>query len=202
MNEDINAGASLGDMVNGFTHNWWLLALRGVAAILFGVIAFIWPGITLLGLTFLFGAYALVNGVLAFWAAYNAPKGYPRFGSLIFEGVLSIAAGVLAFLWPGITALSLLFIIGIWAIINGCIEIAAAIRLRKVIANEWWLVLAGVVSVLFGLLILARPGAGALAVVWWIGTFAIIFGALLVALAFRMRRWSRSTQSATATSKA
>ncbi|MDB6112999.1 MAG: hypothetical protein JWR69_4749 [Pedosphaera sp.] len=197
MNENTSAGAGFGDTVDRLTRNWWLLALRGVAAILFGVIAFIWPGITLIGLTFLFGAYALVNGVLAFWAAYNAPKGYPRFGGLIFEGVLSVAAGVLAFIWPGLTALSLLIIIGVWAIINGAIEIAAAIRLRKVIANEWWLVLAGIVSVLFGLLILARPGAGALALVWWIGTFAIIFGALLIGLSFRMRRWSRSASSRT-----
>jgi uncharacterized membrane protein HdeD (DUF308 family) len=200
MDTDINAG--FGDTVDQLTRSWWLLALRGVAAILFGVIAFIWPGMTLIGLTFLFGVYALVNGVLAFWAAYNAPKGYARFGGLIFEGVLSVAAGVLAFIWPGLTALSLQFIIGIWAIINGVVEIAAAIRLRKVIANEWWLVLAGIVSVLFGLLILARPGAGALALVWWIGTFAIVFGALLIALSFRMRRWSQGLRGTTATSRA
>ncbi|SPE59960.1 conserved membrane hypothetical protein [Verrucomicrobia bacterium] len=173
---------------NTLAHNWWMLALRGLVAIVFGVLAFVLPGMTLLTLVFLFGAYAIVNGVLALVHAFSAPKGYPRFGALIFTGIISIAAGVLAFVWPGITALSLVLLIAAWAIVNGLFEIATAIRLRRVIEHEWLLVLAGILSVLLGIVILLQPGAGALALVWWIGGFAIAFGVLLVALAFRVRR--------------
>jgi uncharacterized membrane protein HdeD (DUF308 family) len=173
---------------NSLAHNWWMLALRGLVAIVFGVLAFVLPGMTLLTLVFLFGAYAIVNGVLALVHAFSAPKGYPRFGALIFTGIISIAAGVLAFVWPGITALSLVLLIAAWAIVNGVFEIATAIRLRRVIEHEWLLVLAGILSVLLGIVILLQPGAGALALVWWIGGFAIAFGVLLVALAFRVRR--------------
>jgi len=161
--------------------------------------AFVWPGITLLGLVFLFGAYTLANGVLALVLAAKAPKGYPRFGSLIFEGILSIAAGLIAFVVPGITALTLLVLIAVWAIVTGIMEIVAAIRLRKVITNEWMLVLAGIASLGFGVLLLLRPGAGALAVLWWIGAFAIIFGVLLMVLAFRMRQWRSIAVSAAST---
>ena len=173
---------------NSLAHNWWMLALRGLVAIIFGVLAFVLPGMTLLTLVFLFGAYAIVNGVLALVHAFSAPKGYPRFGALIFTGILSIAAGVLAFVWPGITALSLVLLIAAWAIVNGVFEIATAIRLRRVIEHEWLLALAGILSVLLGIVILLQPGAGALALVWWIGGFALAFGVLLVALAFRVRR--------------
>ena len=176
-----------GTVADLLTHNWWVLALRGLCAIAFGIVAFLWPGITLLGLVYLFGAYSLANGVLAFVIAARSPKGYPRFGSLIFEGILSVVAGIIAFIIPGFTALALLILIAAWAIATGVMEIAAAIRLRKVIRNEWLLVLAGLVSVAFGVLLLLRPGPGALAVIWWIGTFAMILGALTVILAFRMR---------------
>jgi uncharacterized membrane protein HdeD (DUF308 family) len=171
------------------THNWWVLALRGLAAIAFGVLAFIWPGITLLTLIFLFGAFALLNGVLAFVAASRAPKGYPRFGSLILEGILSIAAGVIAFIIPGVTALALLVLIASWAIVSGIFEIVSAIRLRKVIRHEWLLALAGLASIAFGVIMILQPAVGALALVWWTGAFMFAFGILLVALAFRMRRW-------------
>ncbi len=184
---------------NTLAHNWWMLALRGLVAILFGVLAFVLPGMTLLTLVFLFGGYAIVNGVLALVHAFSAPKGYPRFGALIFTGILSIAAGVLAFVWPGITALSLVLLIAAWAIVNGVFEIATAIRLRRVIAHEWLLVLAGVLSVLLGIVIMLQPGAGALALVWWIGGFAIAFGVLLVALAFRVRRAGPAVQYQPAT---
>ena len=173
---------------NSLAHNWWMLALRGLVAIVFGVLAFVLPGMTLLTLVFLFGVYAIVNGVLALVHAFSAPKGYPRFGALIFTGIISIAAGVLAFVWPGITALSLVLLIAAWAIVNGVFEIATAIRLRRVIEHEWLLALAGILSVLLGIVMLLQPGAGALALVWWIGGFAIAFGVLLVALAFRVRR--------------
>jgi len=166
---------------------WWILALRGLVAIIFGILAFVLPKITLLTLVYLFGIYALMNGILALVHAFSAPKGYPRFGAMIFSGIISIAAGVIAFMWPGITALSLVLLIAAWAIVGGISEIAMAIRLRHFIRHEWLMALAGVVSLLLGVAILLRPAAGALALLWWIGGFAIVFGILLVALAFRVR---------------
>ena len=166
---------------------WWILALRGLVAIIFGILAFVLPKITLLTLVYLFGIYALMNGILALVHAFSAPKGYPRFGAMIFSGIISIAAGVIAFMWPGITTLSLVLLIAAWAIVSGISEIAMAIRLRHFIRHEWLMALAGVVSVLLGVAILLQPAAGALALLWWIGGFAIAFGILLVALAFRVR---------------
>jgi uncharacterized membrane protein HdeD (DUF308 family) len=194
----MNVNTSSGTVADLLTHNWWVLALRGLCAILFGIVAFVWPGITLLGLVYLFGAYSLANGILAFVIAARSPKGYPKFGSLIFEGILSVIAGVIAFVVPGFTALALLILIAAWAIATGIMEIAAAIRLRKVIRNEWLLVLAGLVSVAFGVLLLLRPGTGALAVIWWIGSFALLFGVLMIILAFRMRNWRRASIAAPA----
>src|SRR3954452_18650862 len=147
-NREINSDTDIERFGDLLARNWWLMALRGFVAILFGVLAFVWPGMTLLTLVFLYGAYALVNGILAFMVAFKAPKGYPRFGSLVFQGVFSIAVGVIAFVMPGITALALVLLIAFWAIVTGIFEIMAAVRLRKVIANEWFLILAGVVSVL------------------------------------------------------
>jgi len=175
---------------NALAHNWWMLALRGLVAVIFGVLAFVLPGMTLLTLVYLFGVYALVNGVLALVHALSAPKGHPRFGALIATGIVSIAAGVLAFIWPGITALSILLLIAAWAIVNGIVEIALAIRLRRIIPHEWLLMLAGILSVLLGLAIAFQPAAGALALLFWIGGFAVVFGVLLIALAFRVRRFS------------
>ena len=173
---------------SALSHNWWILALQGLLAMLFGVLAFVLPKMTLLTLVFLFGAYALANGVLALGHAFSSPKGYPRFGALIASGLISIAAGVLAFVWPGITALSLVLIIAAWAIVNGIFEIAMAVRLRRVLNREWMLALAGVLSILLGVVIAFRPAAGALALLWWIGGVAIVFGVLLLALGFRLRR--------------
>jgi len=181
---------------NTLSRFWWMLALRGLIAILFGVLAFVLPGMTMVTLVFLFGFYALLNGILALAHAFSAPKGYPRFGALIFTGIVSIAAGILAFIWPGITALSLVLLIAAWAIVNGIFEIATAIRLRRVIPHEWLLALGGVLSVLLGIVIALQPAAGALALLWWIGAFAIVFGVLLFALAFRVRRIGSVAQTA------
>ena len=177
------------DISELLTRNWWLLALRGLVAILFGILAFILPGITLVSLVWLFGAYAVANGILAFVLAFKAPKGQRRIGSLIFAGIISIIAGVLAFVLPGITALSLLMLIAAWAIVTGIAEIVAAVRLRKEITGEWLLVVAGIASLIFGVIIVIVPSAGALALVWWIGAYAVAFGILLMVVAFRMRRW-------------
>ncbi|MDB6027958.1 MAG: hypothetical protein JWM68_4181 [Verrucomicrobiales bacterium] len=196
MNGDANKDQGI--VVEQITRHWWVMALRGLAAILFGVWAFLWPGITLLGLIYLFGAYALVNGLLVVVQGFKAPSGYPRVGSLVIEAIASIAAGVIAFVVPGITAFALLVLIASWAIVNGITEIVAAVRFRKIIKHEWLLVLAGIASLVFGVLMVLLPGAGALAVVWWIGGFAIAFGILLIALAFRMRRGGIEVISVTA----
>src|SRR5438552_1580650 len=171
-----------------FRHNWWVLALRGLAAVLFGMLAFIWPGITIFTLVLLFGAYALVNGILALVISFKGPRKIRRLGSLIFSGLISVAAGVIAFIWPGMTAFSLVIVIAAWAVVNGIAEIVAAIRLRKEITGEWLLVVAGIASILFGIALFLNPFIGALVLVWWIGGFAFAFGILLIMLGFRMRR--------------
>lgn len=162
---------------------WWLLLVRGILAILFGLLAFLWPGLTIIILTALFAAYALVDGIFALVLGIHA-----RWWVEAVLGVLGIVAGILAFFYPGLTALTLLLIIGAWAILHGIIEIAAAIQLRKVIANEWALILAGVCSIIFGIILFARPRIGALAVVWIIGFYALILGIILVMLSFRVKR--------------
>lgn len=174
-------------MVRSLCRNWWLLLLRGIAAIVFGVLTFVWPGVTLLTLVLLYGAFALVDGVLAIAAAVMGGAPAPRWW-LAIVGLAGIAAGILTFAWPGITALVLLLFIAAWAIATGVLQIIGAIRLRKVIENEWWLVAGGVLSVLFGLVLIAQPGTGALALLFVIGTFAIIEGILLIGLALRLHR--------------
>jgi uncharacterized membrane protein HdeD (DUF308 family) len=168
--------------------NWWAIALRGVAGIVFGILAFVMPGVTLAVLVLLFGAYALVDGIFNIIAAITGHTGAQSWWMLLLEGLVSVAAGLVTFFMPGLTALTLVYVISAWAIITGVLEIVAAIRLRKVITNEWWLVLGGVLSIVFGVFIAAAPDAGALALVFWIGAYAIVFGALLVALGFRLRR--------------
>lgn len=174
-------------MMAVLARNWWALALRGLFAVLFGLLAFVWPGVTLAALVILFGAYSLVDGIFALIAAVRAAEAHERWWLFVLEGLAGIAAGLLTFVWPGITALVLLYLIAWWAVITGVLEIAAAIRLRKEISGEWALVLGGVASVIFGFLLLFRPGVGALAVVWLIGIYALLFGALLLMLAFRLR---------------
>lgn len=167
---------------------WWLLLLRGIIAILFGLTLWVNPAISLAALVLLFGAYCLVDGVFAVWNAISGAKDNEHWWLLLLWGLVGIAVGILTFMSPGITALALLFYIAIWAITTGVLEIVGAIRLRKEIDNEWLLLLAGLVSVAFGVLIAARPGAGALGVLWVIGFYAIVFGVLLLILAFRVRK--------------
>lgn len=166
---------------------WWALFLRGLVALVFGVTSFVWPDISLTALVFLFGAYALANGLFTVVAAFGAPQSYRHWWVLLLEGVFGVIAGALSFVWPGITALVLLYLIATWAVVTGAFKIAAAVRLRKVIAGEWLLALSGVLSVLFGALLVAWPSAGALAVLWLIGTYAVILGVILMTLAFKLR---------------
>jgi uncharacterized membrane protein HdeD (DUF308 family) len=175
-------------MLHALTKSWWLVLLRGIAAIVFGVLAFVWPGLTLLTLVLLYGAYALVDGAFALIAAFTGgAKPVPTWW-LIVVGLAGIAAGLATFLWPGITALVLLVFIGAWAIVHGIFEIIGAIKLRKEIDNEWWLILAGAMSVIFGIIVLVAPGAGALGLVWAIGAYSVVFGILLVGLSLRLKR--------------
>jgi uncharacterized membrane protein HdeD (DUF308 family) len=167
--------------------NWWAIALRGLAALLFGLLTAILPGITLTALLLLFGAYALVEGVFNIVAAFRRRGGARSWWALILEGLASIAAGVITFVVPGITALALLYVIAAWAVVTGVLEIVAAVGLRKQIQGEWWLVLAGWLSIVFGVVLAIFPGAGALALVLWIGAYSLVFGILLLALAFRLR---------------
>jgi uncharacterized membrane protein HdeD (DUF308 family) len=166
---------------------WWVIALRGAVAILFGVLAFAWPGATLATLVLLFGAYAIVDGVAAVVVGVKEYGEQERWWATLLGGLVSIGAGVITFMMPGITALTLLTLIALWAILRGALEIMAAVRLRHVIQGEWLLGLGGVLSILFGVAMIAYPGAGALAVIWWIAAYAIVLGLMLVALGFRAR---------------
>jgi uncharacterized membrane protein HdeD (DUF308 family) len=168
--------------------NWWALVLRGLAAILFGVLAFAWPGITLFVLVLFFGAYMLVDGIFAIVAAVRAAGEEDRWWLLLIEGILGVLAGLVAFFWPGLTALALLYFIAAWAIVTGIMEIVAAVRLRQEIEGEWALGLSGLLSVIFGVLLVVLPApAGLLSLVWLIGAYAVATGVLLLILAFRVR---------------
>jgi uncharacterized membrane protein HdeD (DUF308 family) len=168
---------------------WWAVVVRGALAVLFGLIAWIWPEMTVRVLVLLFGFYALVDGLLSLAAALaGGGAAASRRGWLIFEGVAGVAAGVLTFIWPGVTALALLYLIAFWAIATGVLEVVAAVILRRELRGEWLLALGGIVSVLFGVFLIARPGDGAIAIVWLIGVYAIIFGVALVALGLRLRQ--------------
>src|SRR6516162_11662397 len=175
-------------MIHTLARNWWALALRGLAAVLFGLLTFFLPGITLVTLVLLFGAYALVDGILNLAAFFRVASHH---WALLIEGVIGIIAGVLTFAWPAITALVLLYVIAFWAIFTGIFEIIAGIRLRRAVTNEWMLIVIGVLSLLFGVLILFAPGVGALAIILWIGAYALVFGVFLLALAFRLRGHQR-----------
>ena len=157
--------------------------------------AFAWPGITLAALVLLYGAFALADGILAIAAAVvGRTQGMPWW-ALLLEGVTGVAVGILTFFWPGITALALLYLIAAWALVTGVFEIAAAIRLRREIQGEWLLFFSGVLSILFGLALVVNPGAGALAVIWLIGAYAIASGVLLIVLGFKLRSWSWAMSS-------
>jgi uncharacterized membrane protein HdeD (DUF308 family) len=165
---------------------WWLILLRGVAAIVFGLLAFVWPGITLLTLILFYGAFALADGVLALAHAIMGGNVGSRWW-LALVGIAGIVAGLVTFFMPGVTALVLLFFIAGWAIVLGVFQIIGAIRLRKEIDNEWLIGLSGALSVLFGLVLLFAPGPGILGLIWVIASYAIVFGIMLVMEAFKLK---------------
>ena len=177
-------------MTSVLTRNWWALALRGILAILLGLAAIVLPGVTLAVLITLFGAYAVVDGVLAIIAGVRAAERHERWWSPVLKGLAGIAAGVMAFIWPALTALALLYLIAGWAIVTGVLEVVAAVHLHRA-HGEWLLIINGVLSILFGLFVIVWPGAGVLTLVWMIGVYAIVFGAVLLVLAFRLRNLHR-----------
>ena len=181
-------------MVTALANNWWTLVLRGIAAIIFGILAYLWPGITFTVVVLFFGAYALWDGVFALIGAFRT-EGERRW-SLVLEGVVGIAAGLVTFFWTGAASLALLLVIGAWAIVTGIFEIVSAIRLREEIEGEWLLLISGVLSVLFGIALAIWPAAGLVAVTWMIGAYAMVFGFLLTMLGFRLRNGSKGRLAA------
>jgi uncharacterized membrane protein HdeD (DUF308 family) len=178
--------------------NWWLFLLRGIFAIIFGCLALIFPGPTMLSLVLLFSAYMLVDGIVAIISAVRAiRRKEDRWGFLIFEGLVNIAVGVLAFLWPGLTVLAFVLLVGAWAIVTGALMTAAGFRLN-IEHGRWWLALGGLLSLAFGALLVIAPLIGAIVLTWWIGAYALAFGIVLVILSFKLRSRLHAPASRTA----
>jgi uncharacterized membrane protein HdeD (DUF308 family) len=177
-------------MVESLARYWWMVVLRGVAAVLFGVVALVWPDVSLFALVVVFGAYALVDGVFALFSAFGPAAEGRRFW-VALQGVLGIVVGAITFIWPDVTALALLYLIAAWAVVTGVIQFVAAVRLRREIRGEWLMALGGVLSVVVGIVLVAWPASGALALVLLIGAYAVVFGVVLVVLGLRLRRLAR-----------
>lgn len=174
-------------MVGVLTRNWWTWLIRGIAAIIFGVLAWIWPGVTWITIAIFFGAYALVDGIFAIVATVRAAESQQRWWPFLIEGIVGILIAAITFYDVRITLLALYFTIAAWAFLTGIVEIVAAIQLRKHIANEIWLIIAGIASIAFGVLMLWYPLAGMLTVIWLIAAYAIVFGFLMIGFALRLR---------------
>jgi uncharacterized membrane protein HdeD (DUF308 family) len=175
-------------MLSTIMQRWWILLLRGISAAVFGVLAIVWPGITLLTLVIIYGAVALIDGIAGIALGVRGGVDGRTWWGMILLGLLGVIAGAVTFVWPGLTAVVLLVIIALWAIVRGVLEIIGAITLRKIIQGEWLLILSGVLSIGFGVLLLLQPAAGALAVMWLIGIYMIAFGITTIALSLRLRR--------------
>ena len=180
-------------MIAALAQNWWMVALRGVAAILFGFGAIVWPDITVGVLVAIFGVFAIVDGSFSVASSLAGPQSERWW--YLFGGIASIAIGVIAWVWPDLTALTLLYIIASWAVIEGTFEIAAAIALREWLTEEWLLILSGAVSIVFGIVLFAFPGEGAIALVTTIGIFSMILGGSLIGLALRLRALNQGPTS-------
>ena len=176
-------------MDNVIANKWWAVALRGVLAVLFGVLAAFMPTLALLSLVLLFGAYCLVDGVFAIVSGIRHHKDTSHWWVLVLEGLVGVVVGILTFAFPPATALVLVYFVASWAIVTGLLEVAAAIRLRKEIAGEWLLALAGIVSIILGVFMAIFPGVAAVAIVWLIAAYAILFGLIMLGLAFKLRGW-------------
>ena len=167
--------------------HWWVFLVRGLVAIAFGLVAFFYPVATLYTFILFYAVFSIVDGLFALMSAVRGQEGMGARWWLALIGVLGVVAGIAAYLWPGLTALALLTLIGIWALVYGVVEIVGAIRLRKEIDNEWLLLIHGILAALFGLIFLVRPGAGALALIWLIASFALASGVVLIILSLRLK---------------
>jgi uncharacterized membrane protein HdeD (DUF308 family) len=181
--------------VDTLTRNWWVFLIRGLMGVLFGILTFVRPGISLAALVLLFGAYAFADGIFAVVSAVRRHTGKESWWLILLEGLAGVAVGAMTLLWPGLTTVVLLYLIASWAFVTGAFEIAAAIRLRKIITDEWLLVLSGVASIGLGVLLVLFPGPAALALVLWIGAAALVSGVMFVVLGFRLRSWGRTHPS-------
>ena len=186
------SSASVVSLAQLLARNWWLFLLRGVAALIFGVLSLIWPGLSLVTLILFFGAYALVDGAFALAAAIVGRANAKVRWWLVLVGLLGIGIGMATFLWPGLTALMLLYFIAGWVVATGVLQIIGAIELRNVIEDEWWLILDGAFAVLFGIFLFIMPGAGAVALIWLIALFAIAYGLLMTGFGFKVRKFKEA----------
>jgi uncharacterized membrane protein HdeD (DUF308 family) len=175
--------------------NWWLIGLRGILGLVFGIIALLVPVATILALVLLFSAYMLVDGIFAIYAAVQAGRAGEGWGLLLLQGITSLVVGVLAFLWPGLTVLAFVLLIAAWSIVSGCVMMAAAYYTEN---GRWWLIIGGAASLLFGVLMIAAPLAGAVVLTWWLGAYTLVFGVALIILAFQLRARYNDRQSTVA----
>jgi uncharacterized membrane protein HdeD (DUF308 family) len=180
------AGPEYDLLIAMLARNWWAIGIRGVVGILFGLVALFLPGATMLSLVLLFAAYIFVDGVFGIVSAVRAARAHERWGLLVLEGLVDIAVAAIAVLWPGITVVAFVFLVAFWAILTGVLELAAAFRL-EFIDGRGWLIFGGVVSVLYGTLLIVAPMIGAVVLTWWLGAYALVFGVCLVVLAFKLR---------------
>jgi uncharacterized membrane protein HdeD (DUF308 family) len=191
------------DMLNLIARDWWVFAIRGIAAIVFGILAFVWPQATLTVLVILFGAYAFVDGIALLVALISGDPIARRNGWAVgLMGVLGIVAGIVTFFWPNATALTLLYVVAFWAISTGIIQVIAAIALRRELEGEFWMALGGISSVVFGILLVAFPGEGLLSLVWLVGVWAVAFGISSLGLAYRLHGLKDVLETAPAAGRA
>jgi uncharacterized membrane protein HdeD (DUF308 family) len=192
------SGVGSGPAAETLVQNWWLFTLRGVLGIIFGILALIFPGPTILSLVLLFSAYMLVDGIFGIISAVRAiRRKEDRWGLLIFEGLLDIATGVVAFLWPGLTVVAFVWLIAAWAIVSGGLMTAAGFRLN-IEHGRWWLVLGGLLSFAYGVLLIITPLIGAVVLTWWLGAYALVFGVALVIFSLKLRSRQHERVSPTA----
>jgi uncharacterized membrane protein HdeD (DUF308 family) len=176
------------DLENAAGGLWWLVLLRGILAILFGLFALFAPATALLALVYVFGAYAILDGITAVVTGVRHRKSEGHWVWTVVQGVISIAAGIVAFVWPGVTVLAILFVIAFWLIVSGIAEIMQSFQMRKRASRTWgWMLAAGIISVLFGIALIVQPSAGLLTLLWLVGAYAVVFGVIIVVWAFRLR---------------
>lgn len=180
-------------MLHALARNWWALLIRGIAAVIFGILAFVWPGATVFALVILFGAYAFVDGIFALISAVRAAEAKQRWWAFALEGIVGLIIAAIVVFHPGIAALALYFTIAIWAIITGILEIVAAVQMRQLIQNEFWLILGGILSIIFGVLLYIFPQYGFRTVILLIGFYAILFGIVMIVFSFRLRAHATAT---------